>query len=173
MPLEGNYLDMPVFIPDLDEPNSEFYSHCASGTLHLQRCTACNLVRYPTTTMCPFCTHEEYDWAPMSGKGTVYSYAEIHHAILPRFREFTPYALLLVELDEQKDTPNEFDGLRINGNLVTADGTMAPEALVRSIGIGSRVRVHMVDMGGGIALPQWELDPDAEQPEAPWRYAQE
>ena len=112
----------------------------------------------------------EYNWKPMSGKGHVYSYAEIHHAIQPAFREHTPYALLLVELDEQKDQPNEYDGLRLNGNLVTNDGVLAPPDLVAQIGIGSRVRVIMNDLGEGIALPQWVLDDSVKQPENVWRY---
>lgn len=169
MALEGQYLDMPVSIPDLDKPNQEFYSHCGSGQLHLQSCTACNLLRYPTTTACPFCANQDYEWKPLSGKGTVYSYAEIHHAIQPTFREFSPYALLLVELDEQRNTPNEYDGLRMNGNLVTPAGELAPPDLVEQVGIGSRVRIVMHDMGDGMALPQWMLDDEVEQPEI-WRY---
>ena len=27
------------------------------------------------------------------------------------------------------------------------------------------------NIGEGIAMPLWEVDPDAEQPEQPWRYA--
>ena len=170
MPLEGTHLGAPVSIPDLAKPHQEFYAHCSSGVLHLQHCSECDLVRYPTTTACPWCMSPEYNWKPMSGKGHVYSYAEIHHAIQPAFREHTPYALLLVELDEQKDQPNEYDGLRLNGNLVTNNGVLAPPDLVAQIGIGSRVRVIMNDLGEGIALPQWVLDDSVKQPENVWRY---
>ena len=171
MALHGEYLGMPVAIDDLDEANQAFYSHCGRGTLQLQYCPSCALMRYPTTTACPWCASPDYVWRPVAGKGTVHSYCEVHHAIQPTFREFLPYMILLVELDEQAGTPNEHDGLRVTGNLTTADGTMAPPDVVRAMGIGSRVRVVFKDLGGGLALPQWTLDEAAEQPTAPWRYA--
>ena len=173
MALEGEYLGMGVAIDDLDEPNQAFYRHCGSGALHLQTCAACDLMRYPTTTACPWCSAPDYSWRPVSGKGVIYSYCEVHHAIQPVFRPFLPYQILLVELDEQVGQPNQHDGLRVTGNLTDASGELASEALVRSIGIGSRVRVAMKDIGGGMALPQWTLDEEAPQPAKPWRYAQE
>ena len=48
---------------------------------------------------------------------------------------------------------------------------MAPPDVVAKVGIGNRVRVVFNDLGGGLALPQWTLDGDAEQPATPWRYA--
>ena len=173
MALHGEYLGMPVAIEDLDKPNQEFYAHCGSGALHLQACVACDFMRYPTTTACPWCSAADYEWRPVSGKGTIYSYCEVHHAIQPVFRQFLPYQILLVELDEQVGAPGEHDGLRVTGNLTTADGELAPEALVRSVGIGSRVRVVLKDIGGGMALPQWTLDEAADQPARPWRYVLE
>ena len=170
MALEGEYLGMPVVIDDLDRPNQEFYRHCGTGVLHLQACGACDLMRYPTTTACPWCATPEYDWRGVSGLGTVHSYAEVTHAIQPVFRQFLPYAILLVELDEQSGQPGEHDGLRVTGNLTLADGTMAPPDVVGSVGIGSRVKAVFRDLGGGMALPQWTLDSDADQPAEPWRY---
>ena len=79
----------------------------------------------------------------------------------------------LVELDEQRDNPNEFDGLRLQGNLVTPEGVLAPQDLVKRVGIGTRLKVVYVDMGEGLALPQWAVDDEAEQPANPWRYPQE
>ena len=170
MALNGEYLGMAVAIDDLDKDNQEFYTHCGSGALHLQACLACDLMRYPTTTACPWCSAPEHTWRAVSGKGTVHSYCEVHHAIQPVFRPFLPYSILLVELDEQIGAPGEHDGLRVTGNLVDANGDLAPEGLVRSVGIGSRVRVVFKELGDGMALPQWRLDETAEQPEKPWRY---
>lgn len=173
MALAGEYLGMPVAIDDVDEANQAFYTHCGSGALHLQACRACNLMRYPTTTACPWCAVPEHDWRPVSGKGAIYSYCEVHHAIQPIFRQFLPYQILLVQLDEQVGKPGEHDGLRVTGNLVTPAGDMAPPELVRAVGIGTRVRVVLKDIGGGMALPQWTVDESAEQPASPWRYPRE
>jgi len=171
--LEGTYLGMPVAIDDLDRENQEFFTHCGTHELHLQRCSHCDLMRYPPTTACPFCSGAESTWAPVSGKGTLYSYGEVQHAIQPAFRPHTPYLLLLVELDEQRGQPGAHDGVRLVGNLVTSGGELAPPELVARVGIGSRLRVWFRDLGGGIALPQWTLDEDAEQPARPWRYPYE
>lgn len=171
MALEGEYLGMPVYIDDLDQENQAFFAYCGQHELRLQQCGACQLLRFPPTTACPFCSHPLSEWVPVSGKGTVYSYGEVQHAIQPAFREHTPYMLLLVELDEQRDVPNSYDGLRIQGNLADAQGNLADTALVRSVGIGTRVKVVFKDVGEGLAMPLWQVDEDAEQPSSPWRYA--
>ena len=173
MPLEGTYLDMPVRIDDLDQENLQFFSYCGAGELRLQQCSDCGLKRYPPTTACPWCASPESTWEQVEGKGTLYSYGEVHHAIQPVFRQFAPYLLLLVELDEQRDQPAPYDGLRITGNLATPDGELAPEEIVRQVGIGSRLRIVFKTIGDGIALPLWCVDETAQQPEKPWRYPQE
>ncbi len=58
------------------------------------------------------------------------------------------------------------------GNLVTPSGDLAPPDLVKRCGIGSRVRMVLVEVGEGFAIPQWTLDEGTDQP-APWRYPQE
>lgn len=168
--LEGEYLGMPVRVDEIDQENHAFLSHCGNHELRLQKCDKCGLLRYAPTTACPFCAHPDATWEKVSGRGTIYSYGEVHHAIQSAFRPHTPYMLLLVELDEQKNQPNDYDGLRIQGNLATADGDLAPPELVQQVGIGTRVRVVFKDIGPGIAMPLWAIDEKAEQPADPWRY---
>ena len=110
---------------------------------------------------------------PVEGKGTVYSYCEVHHGIQPAFQERVPYMVLLVELDTQKGVPSEGQALRVGGNLVTPDGLLAPPEIVGTVGIGSRMRMVFSDVADGLSLPQWTLDETAEQPDHPWRYPQE
>jgi uncharacterized protein len=81
--------------------------------------------------------------------------------------------VLLVDLDTQKGQPSEYEALRVAGNLTTPDGILAPPELVRSLGIGTRVRMVFSDVGDGLSLPQWTIDNEAKQPDKPWRYAQE
>ena len=109
----------------------------------------------------------------MEGKGTVYSYNEVHHAIQPAFKGKTPYMLLLVELDTQKGQPTPNEGLRVAANLTTPVGEFAPPDMVRRVGIGSRMRMVFTDVAAGLSLPQWTIDETAVQPENPWRYPQE
>ncbi len=170
MALDGEYLDMPVRIDDLDQEHQAFYRYCGDHELRLQRCSECGMLRTPPTTACPFCSAGDATWERVSGLGTVYSYGEVHHAIQPAFRAFTPYLLLLVELDEQRGEPGEYDGLRMIGNLADATGVLASPEQVSQVGIGTRLKVVFRDIGEGIAQPLWTPDPDAEQPATPWRY---
>lgn len=170
MALEGTYLGMPIRVDDLDHENLAYFGACAEGEYRLQRCRACNLLRYPPGTACPWCSGNDFEWTAVEGKGAVHSYGEVHHAIQPAFHEHTPYMVLLVDLDTQKGEPTEHEALRIIGNLVTADGQLAPPELVKQAGIGTRVRMVFVPAGEGIAIPQWTIDEEATQPESVWRY---
>jgi hypothetical protein len=109
----------------------------------------------------------------VEGKGEVHSYEEVHHAIQPAFRDFTPYMVLLVDLDTQRGKPSEHEALRVVGNLTMPDGRLAPPEMVARVGIGSRVRMVYSDVAAGLALPQWTLDEATVQPAKPWRYPQE
>ncbi|TDJ21532.1 MAG: hypothetical protein E2O58_13570 [Gammaproteobacteria bacterium] len=170
MALQGEYLGMSVRVDATDQENFSFFSYCGQRELRVQQCTSCDLKRFPPTTACPFCSQPESTWECLSGRGTVYSYGEVHHAIQPAFASHTPYLLLLVELDEQRNEPHEFDGLRVQGNLATAEAELASPDLVRQVGIGTRVRVVFKDIGPGIAMPLWTIDEQATQPQSAWRY---
>ena len=170
MPVQAQYLGMPLAVDDLDAENLAYFKHCAEHAFHLQCCNACHLYRYPPTTACPWCAAPAAAWKPIEANGTVHSYTEVHHAIQPAFKAATPYLILLVDLDTQKGQPTEHEALRVVGNLVTPDGRLAPANLVRSVGIGTRVRMVFADAGAGIAIPHWTIDESATQPVTPWRY---
>lgn len=169
MPLEGEHLGMRLYVDDLEHENRAFFEWCGKHELRLQRWKSNGLLSYPPGTANPWDGTAEYEWEPVAGRGSVASYCEIHHAIHPAFRNHVPYLTLLVELDEQRGQPSEHEALRLVGNLVTPDGKLAPPELVRSVGIGTRVRAVFVDVGEGFALLQWTIDEEAEQP-IPWRY---
>jgi uncharacterized protein len=173
MAVSGEYLGMPVAINDLDRENLAYFRYCADHDFRLQRCRPCGLFRYPPGTACPWCAGDDFEWASVEPRGEVHSYGEVHHAIQPSFRGHTPYMILLVDLDTQKGQPTPHHALRVAGNLVTPSGELAPQEMVRQVGIGSRLRMVFVDAGEGIAIPQWTIDEDAEQPAHPWRYPQE
>ncbi|MCP4224715.1 MAG: hypothetical protein GY773_15355 [Actinomycetia bacterium] len=184
MPIEGEYLGMPLAISDLDKENRAYFEFCAQGEFRLQQGRSSGLLRYPPSTACPWSRDREYDWVPVEGKGAVHSYTEVHHAIQPAFRAHTPYLILLVDLDTQLGEPTEHEALRVAGNLVTADGELAPPELVEQVGIGTRVTMVLVPAGGSttggsaegfdhgppLAIPNWMIDTDADQPADVWRY---
>jgi uncharacterized OB-fold protein len=173
MAITAQYLGMPLDISELDAENLEYFRHCAAHAFHLQACTACNLLRYPPTTACPWCAEPGARWVPVDGRGAVHSYTEVHHAIQPAFRAHTPYLVLLVDLDTQRGVPTADEALRVVGNLATGDGVLAPPDQVRRVGIGTRVRMVFADVAPGLALPQWAIDETVGEPVRPWRYPQE
>jgi uncharacterized OB-fold protein len=170
MAATGNYLDMALSIADFDGDNAAYFRFCAQGELRLQRCKACALMRYPPGPACPWCSGSAFEWTPVSGRGTVYSYTEVRHPVLSAFRERVPYLTLLVELNEQRAQPTEHEAIRMIGNLATPDAALAPAALVSAVGIGSRVRVVFASAGPDIAIPLWTLDTAQLANAVPWRY---
>ena len=150
---------MPLEINDLDHENLDYFAFCAKHDFRLQRCAACKLLRYPPTSACPWCTEPESEWISVEGRGTVHSYTEVHHAIQPAFKQFTPYLVLLVELDTQSGKPTRETALRVIGNLTRPDGVLAPRSEVEQVGIGSRVRMVFAGVAPGLALPQWICRP--------------
>ena len=169
MALHGEYLGMQVRLGDEDPEVRDFFGWCGRHELRLQRWASNQMMSYPPGTASPWDGSQDFDWVAVSGRGTVVTYAEVHHPIMQAFVEHLPYLILRVELDEQRGEPTEHEAIRFIGNLVTPDGALAPPELVAQVGIGTRVRVVFVDIGDGLAVPQWCVDEDADQP-TPWRY---
>ena len=168
MAIEATYRGLNLEVADQDADNLAYFRHCASGVFHLQRCEACRLLRYPPGPGCPWCGSGASHWEPVPMRGTVHTYTEVHHAIQPGFRPASPYAVLIVDLDEQRGRPTTHEALRVVGNLVTPDGELAPPERVREVGIGSRVRMVFTSVGPEIALPNWTLDARPDD-SPPWR----
>ena len=154
MPQPVQYRGMALLIPDNDSEFKEYFQHARQHRLIMRACTACGLMRYPPTHACPWCMALAWSWQEVSGRGTIYSYEIVVHAIQPGFKEVTPYAVVLVELDEQRGRPTPDEALRVVANLVTPD--FLPEAEL-NVAIGKRVRVVFQDLAEGVALPQFTL----------------
>jgi uncharacterized OB-fold protein len=102
---------------------------------------------------------------PVSGRGTIHTYVIVVQAIQPGFRDWAPYPVVVVELDEQRGEPAPDDGIRLVTNLVTPE--FQPEAEER-VAIGARVEACFQSIGPDLALPQFRLT--GEPPAAPlWR----
>ena len=161
----AEYLGATVSVPENDAPHREYLQEMSKGRFVVQKCSGCGHLRYPVLTACPDCLAFDYTWQPLSGKGTIYSYYVVPHPINPIFRQFVPYSVILVELDEERGTYGPGRALRVLGNLLDASGT--PERL-ENVAIGKRVEVTMVDLGDGMALPQWRLSNEPPEHE-PWQ----
>jgi hypothetical protein len=92
--------------------------------------------------MCPTCRSEALGPSEVTGRGKVYSWSVMHSGGNPGFEDKLPYAVLVVELDEQP-------GLITIGNLV--DGTAA------DLAVGTPVEVCFEQVAEDVTLPQWRL----------------
>ena len=149
------YRGMQLVIPENDSEWREHFKLArAHHKLFLRACGSCGLMRYPPSHGCPWCASLEWSWKEVSGKGHIHSYEIVAHAIQPGFKDWTPYPVVLVELDEQRGTPTADEALRLIANLVTADWKPEPEA---NVAIGKRVRAVFQDLNEDFALPQFAL----------------
>jgi uncharacterized protein len=158
MPQPVQYRGMTLVVPDNDSEWQEYFAQARQHRLVMRKCAACGLMRYPPSHACPWCMDLGWTWQEVSGRGTIYSYEVVAHAIQPGFKDATPYVVVLVELDEQRGRPTADEGLRIIANLVKPDGGFEDEA---QVAIGKRVRVRFQDLADHLALPQFTLTDEA------------
>ena len=160
------YRGMALIVPELDSEWHGYFEAARAGRLVVRRCEACGRLRYPPGAGCPWCASLAWRWADVGGRGTIHSYEIVVHAVQPGFREWAPYPVVVVELDEQRGEPTPDDGVRLVANLVTP--AFAPEAEAR-VAIGARVEVCFQPLGPDFALPQFRLS--GEPPAGPvWRF---
>lgn len=112
-------------LPELVEPFSFFWTAGGDGELRFQRCGDCGHWLHPPGVICPVCRSENLLQPAVSGLGTVVAASVNYQPWMPGLE--VPYALAIVELDEQK-------GLRLTTRIIG----IPPEAVV----IGQRVQVE-------------------------------
>jgi uncharacterized protein len=123
----------PLSNPDYQQ----FYEYIDRHELHLQRCSACGLVRFPISPVCYACFSGDWEWLRSSGRGRVSSWVVFRRQYFEDFP--APYTVVQVEMHE---------GPRLTANLLGAD----PEA-VRP---GMPVKVVYEELEGGRYLMQFE-----------------
>lgn len=126
--------------PLVTELSEGFWQGVREGRLVIQRCLGCGVLRHYPQPMCPACRSLGFDWAPVSGRGRIYSYTIAHRAFHPAWQAHVPYAIATIELDE---------GIRMVCDLL---GT-PPEA----VAIDARVEVFFEDLPGQGPMPRFRL----------------
>lgn len=127
----------PLPAPDVD--SQPFWEACRAHRLTLQRCIACRTVRFPPGPRCPHCREPEAEWIDASGRGAVFSWIVVDHAV-PRdvYADDVPYVVALVELEE---------GVRMATNIVRCDA--------QAIEAGMPVEVVFDDVTPAATLPKF------------------
>ena len=87
-------------LPQVSAEMAPFFEAARRQQLVVQRCRGCGTLRFPARDRCSACLAREAEWLPVSGRGTVFSFAVMHQVYHPGFAAEVPYAVVLVALDE-------------------------------------------------------------------------
>jgi uncharacterized OB-fold protein len=129
-------------LPRITPDNLPFWEAARRHQLRLQRCGACGRVWWPPGPLCPHCLCEHFEWAQLSGRGTVSSFVVFHKAYFPSFADAIPYAVVQVELEE---------GPRLIADLVDVSPS--------EVRIGLPVTVVFDDVTPEISIPRFRRAP--------------
>lgn len=132
----------PKPLPAPDELTRPYWEAAKQHQLVIQRCHNCGYFNHPPRTACDACQSQQLGFAPVSGKGSIYSFSVMHQQNIAGFEEQTPYLNIVVELDEQ---PRLF----MVANL--------PGSERDKIKIGGRVEVYFEKIDEEISLPQFRV----------------
>ena len=92
---------------------SEYREAIARGELLIPRCRHCGRLQFPPMAACQGCsTINDWEMAPVSGRGTIWTYVVFVKRYLANGPE-TPYNVAIVELEE---------GPRVTARIVGTDG---------------------------------------------------
>lgn len=130
-------------LPKLTDESRPFWDGCQAHELRIQQCDSCARFRFPPQKMCRHCNCVEFTWAPVSGRGTVYSFivpTNTSPGELPARGFDYPYAIALVELEGT-------GGVRIASNIV--------DCPVDAIAIDMPVEVTFEQATEEITLPKF------------------
>lgn len=87
-------------VPVPTAETEEFWAGCRRHELLLQRCAACGHVQFYPRFLCSSCGGRVLGWTRASGRGRVKSFSIVRRPASPAYAAETPFALLLVELEE-------------------------------------------------------------------------
>ena len=141
VPLTGRGRGLAPLVHPEVEP---FWKAIAAGKLCLQRCRACQTLRFPLSPVCHVCLNSEFAWEDIDTRGSVNVVIENARpaegmpriGLEPPWPELTPYLTGAVDLD---------CGLRLPGRIVCDCGkARSPGTRVRGVSLEttSDTRVH-------------------------------
>ena len=128
-------------LPLLEGLAGEFYAWCKKGELRFQRCSDCGAWRHVPREMCAECSSMKWTWERSTGRGRIFTWTVTAMPLHPAFNGVTPYAPVVVEMDE---------GVRVVSELVDTK----PEDLR----IDMAVHVAFEAVTDEITLPKFRRD---------------
>ena len=127
-------------LPVITTLDRGFWAHARADRLAVQVCSNCGHAHFPASPVCPECLGDVQDWQPVSGAGTLESWAEFHRAYWPGFAADLPYIACLIRLAE--------------GPVLVSNLVGNPEKAK----LGAPVHVVFEKITDEITLPKFSLD---------------
>jgi uncharacterized OB-fold protein len=88
-------------LPDIDWPATRaFWRAAGRRELVIPRCAACSSWNWYPRQECKRCGGSRMPWTPVSGRGTLFSWAVVRRALVAPFADRVPYVTGLVALEE-------------------------------------------------------------------------
>jgi uncharacterized OB-fold protein len=123
-----------------------FWAAAQEHRLVLPRCTTCAAMRFPPGPFCHQCRAQEVEWIEHDGRGEIYSFTVIRHAVIPDVKAALPLVAAVVEL-------RDGGGVRVIGNIVDVDVDDDPTA----VAIGRPVEIDWYDVRADTTVPVFRL----------------
>jgi len=96
-------------LPRIAPVDAPFWEAARKRELRVQYCLDCGNMWYPPAEGCSKCLSSRYEWAQLTGKGRIWSWALFYHCYYPSFANEIPYNVVSVLLEE---------GLLMTANIV-------------------------------------------------------
>jgi len=119
-----------------------FWEETKEGRLAFPRCADCGKFHWYPMRLCPGCRSERIEWAPVAGRGRIFTWTVVRYPFLQEFQSRLPYIVALVEFP---DAP----GVRLVTNIIEA----SPEETT----IDALVEVVFHRVNDEIVLPLFRL----------------
>ena len=131
--------------------DDEFWRYLEQGEVRVQRCGACDTVRYPPEPVCPACLAEDATWRLLTGTGSLLAWTTFHRQYFPTLP--VPYTVGAVATPE---------GVIVCGRLEVGAASPRLELPVRLM-----VEPVMREGGQRSANFSWLYDPERDPGHAP------
>ena len=130
--------------PMVDHHSLPWWRSAAEHRLTVQRCEQCGHGILPPAPVCSACRSTELNLVEVNGRGTLYTYTEVHQPV--SMEQELPFVIAIIELDTEGVTSN---AVRMMSNIV--DSGVAPAD------IGKPVTVAWEDMSQEVSVPRFRF----------------
>jgi uncharacterized OB-fold protein len=136
-------------------PLKPFWDGAANHELVLPSCDVCGRLNWYPSEHCRSCGASGRIWTKLSGRGTLFSWAVVHHAWIPAYRSLLPFVTGLVSLveDERVRIPT----LIVDSNVASLRPDMPVRATFRPLSFPPSTKAVTVPMFASLQRTSHQL----------------